>query len=189
MNLAGSFRKSVIHESNFLSEQAAKQYTLVLDLDETLVHYVTSEKKFKLRPGCLWFLKEMSKTFEIIVFTAAAKDYADFILDIIEKRVEALPDSTLGGKVFSHRLYRTNCLLENGVYVKDLSKLGRALERTIIVDNIRDNFNKQPENGIEILTWVGDPADRELQRLAAFLKEMVRNRITDVRHETSKFKT
>ena len=28
-------------------------YTLVLDLDETLVHFVSREKKFKLRPGCI----------------------------------------------------------------------------------------------------------------------------------------
>jgi len=30
-----------------------KQYTLVLDLDETLVHFISKEKKFKLRPGCI----------------------------------------------------------------------------------------------------------------------------------------
>ena len=61
---------------------------LLLDLDETLIHFTSSEKKFKLRPCCLWFLKEMSLNYEIIVFTAAAKDYADFILDIIETRAQ-----------------------------------------------------------------------------------------------------
>lgn len=30
-----------------------RKYTLVLDLDETLVHFVAKEKKFKLRPGCI----------------------------------------------------------------------------------------------------------------------------------------
>lgn len=61
--------------------------TLVLDLDETLIHFESAEKKFKLRPGCLTFIKEMSSLFEIVIFTAAAKDYADFILNIIEKRL------------------------------------------------------------------------------------------------------
>lgn len=61
--------------------------TLVLDLDETLIHFVSQEKKFKLRPGCLNFLKEMSTFYEIVIFTAAAQDYADFILNIIEKRL------------------------------------------------------------------------------------------------------
>ena len=63
----------------------------MLDLDETLVHFVTREKKFKLRPGCLWFLNEMSKAFELVIFTAASQDYADFILDVIEKRVASFP--------------------------------------------------------------------------------------------------
>jgi TFIIF-interacting CTD phosphatase-like protein len=62
-----------------------KQYTLVLDLDENLVHFVAKEKKFKLRPGCIQFLKDMSQYFEVVIFTAAAKDYADFVLNYIDK--------------------------------------------------------------------------------------------------------
>ena len=45
---------------------------MVLDLDETLVHFVAKEKKFKLRPGCIQFLRDMSKYFEVVIFTAAA---------------------------------------------------------------------------------------------------------------------
>lgn len=37
----------------------------------------------------------MSKYYEIIIFTAALQDYADFILDLIDK-----------SNVISHRLYR-----------------------------------------------------------------------------------
>jgi len=36
------------------------QYTLVLDLDETLIHFEASEKKFKIRPNCITFLKTLS---------------------------------------------------------------------------------------------------------------------------------
>ena len=35
------------------ADDANKRYTLVLDLDETLVHFISREKKFKLRPGCI----------------------------------------------------------------------------------------------------------------------------------------
>lgn len=73
-----------------------KKYTLVLDLDETLVHFVAKEKKFKLRPGCIQFLKDMSQLFEVVIFTAAAQDYANFILDYLEK----------DQKFIDHRLYR-----------------------------------------------------------------------------------
>ena len=51
-------------------------YTLVLDLDETLVHYYETEAEghILVRPGCDTFLKEMSKYYEIVVFTAAMQD-------------------------------------------------------------------------------------------------------------------
>ena len=55
------------------------------------------------------------------------------------------------------------------IFVKDLSRLGRPLERTIIVDNLRENFRWQPANGIEITTWYCDEFDQELTRIAAFL--------------------
>jgi len=49
--------------------------------------------------------------------------------------------------------------------IKDLGRLGRALSRTIIVDNLKENFIRQPRNGIEIVTWLSDPYDCELQKL------------------------
>lgn len=48
-------------------------YTLVLDLDETLVHYYEAggEGKFRVRPGAEKFLQEMSELYEVVIFTAA----------------------------------------------------------------------------------------------------------------------
>ena len=62
-------------------------YCLVLDLDETLVHYYESggEGKFRIRPGCLEFLKEMAELYEVVIFTAAMQDYADWVIDSIDK--------------------------------------------------------------------------------------------------------
>ena len=60
---------------NFLlppkSKNSKFEYTLVLDLDETLVHYDQNMLQFKVRPHCRSFLKLMSEEFEIVVFTAA----------------------------------------------------------------------------------------------------------------------
>jgi hypothetical protein len=59
------------------SKSCSRPYTLVLDLDETLIHFDPATKQFKSRPYCLSFLKTLSAYFEIVVFTAATQNYAD----------------------------------------------------------------------------------------------------------------
>jgi len=90
----------------------------------------------------------MSKHYELVIFTASVKQYADTILDIIDK-----------DNCISHRLYRQHTRLEEYVSIKDLLMLGRDLARTIIVDNIPSNFKLQPRNGIYITTWTGEEED------------------------------
>jgi CTD small phosphatase-like protein 2 len=48
----------------------------VLDLDETLIHYEDqgTQGRFLIRPYAYQFLSEMSKYYEIIIFTAAMQD-------------------------------------------------------------------------------------------------------------------
>ena len=43
--------------------------------------------------------------------------------------------------------------------IKDLSKIGRSLQKTIIVDNIAENFLLQKDSGIFIKTWTEDQDD------------------------------
>jgi TFIIF-interacting CTD phosphatase-like protein len=56
------------------------KYSLVLDLDETLIHY--DGQQFLVRPFAHYFLKMMSKKYEIIIFTAAQKDVTIIITTI-----------------------------------------------------------------------------------------------------------
>jgi CTD small phosphatase-like protein 2 len=130
------------------------KHTLVLDMDDTMLFCdQSSDDTFQIykRPGLALFLEEMSHIFEIIVFTAANREYADTVLN-------SLRDCKF---YISHRLYWDHITVaenvsEGGVsdsqeqmtYYKDLSKLGRDLSKTIIVDNLPENFSLQPENGI-----------------------------------------
>ena len=65
--------------------------------------------------------------------------------------------------------------------MKDLSLLGRDPTKTIIIDNISDNFILQPENGIFISTWYDDMSDTFLEEISPLLIEIVEKRVPDVR--------
>jgi CTD small phosphatase-like protein 2 len=56
------------------------------------------------------------------------------------------------------------------VFIKDLSRIGRPLNKTIIVDNVAENFSKQPDNGIFIKSWFDDMSDTALIELAPLLR-------------------
>lgn len=150
----------------------APALTLVLDLDETLVHFEEKADggEFLVRPYASEFILRMAEMFEIIVFTAAVKEYADWIIDRIDP-----------GKLISARLYRNHTYFQNGTYIKDLSRLGRDLSKTIIVDNNIDNFQLQPENGIYIKTWIDDASDTALVQLSKILTLVSFKNAGDVR--------
>jgi TFIIF-interacting CTD phosphatase-like protein len=107
------------------------EYTLVLDLDETLIHFIQNEEDsfFLIRPGCQQFLKELSAHFELVIFTAAMQDYADTVIDSIDPE-----------RLIRHRLYRQHTTFSNGQIVKDLNRIGRDITKAIIVDNVSENF-------------------------------------------------
>lgn len=55
------------------------------------------------------------------------------------------------------------------------------MTKTIIVDNIAENFALQPANGILIKTWISDPKDTSLFELAPLLLKVVESQTEDVR--------
>ena len=159
-----------------------KIFTLVLDLDETLISYQNNEKGrviFIPRPGLNQFLTEINKIYEIILFTSATQNYADPILDSIDKN-----------KIFfDKRLYRQHTLLVNDTFVKDLSKLGRDLSKVVILDNRPQNYELQKENGIYIRSYYGDDKfDNALINLIPILKTIAKSPYNDVREEIKKLK-
>ena len=167
----------------FLKSKPSKNYTLVLDLDETLIHFKSNPNDdnsgiLQFRPFLSEFLIGVSKYYELIVFTAATEDYANPIIDAIEKK----------GIKFEYRLYRIHTVVINNDFVKDLSRLGRDLSRIIIVDNMEQNYKLQPENGITIRPfWGKDANDMALVDLLGLLIEIAKRNM-DVRVGISYFK-
>lgn len=161
--------------------RSCKPITLVLDLDETLVHCATNQVEnpdlvfpveynginynvyCRLRPGYKEFLERASQLFEVVVFTASQQVYADRLLNMIDGE----------RKLIKHRLFRDSCVYVNTNYVKDLGILGRDESKMILVDNCPQAFAYQQSNGIPIESWYEDRRDRELNRLMKFLETLV----------------
>ncbi|XP_061351793.1 uncharacterized protein LOC133296749 [Gastrolobium bilobum] len=157
-----------------------KSVTLVLDLDETLVHSTLehcddadftftvffSMKEYtvyvKQRPYLHTFLERVSEMFEVIIFTASQSIYAKQLLDILD------PD----GRFISRRVYRESCLFSDGNYTKDLTILGVDLAKVVIIDNSPQVFRLQVNNGIPIKSWFDDPLDSALMSLLPFLESL-----------------
>jgi Dullard-like phosphatase family protein len=154
--------------------------TLVLDLDETLVHSsfrpvpspdfiitieldgVSHKVYVQKRPGVDEFLEAVAKKFEVVVFTASLDKYANPVLD------------TLDPKGFcTGRLFREACVQHYGNYVKDLSLLGRELKHSLIIDNSPFSYLFQQDNAIPITSWFNDKNDRELYDLLPFLNQTI----------------
>jgi len=158
----------------------APKVSLVLDLDETLVHSSTTamanpdfvfpvqlrddrcQVHVRMRPHCMEFLEQMSRIFEVTVFTASQKVYAEELLDQIDPT----------GSLIHHRLYRDSCVVVEGNYLKDLSVMNRDLNSIVIVDNSPVSFSYQLENGVPIESWFSVQDDDALLRLVPFLRRV-----------------
>ena len=189
--------------NNFLPKNKQKskinKKTLILDLDETLVHSCitndliinsnnnllfkyysiedNSQKFIKviIRPYLKEFFLAISQKFEIVIFTASVKNYASPLIDIIDIN-----------KICKHRLFRDDCLLINGTFIKNLDLLNKNLKNVIIIDNSSKSFLLHPENGIKIKSFINDLNDKELLYLIPILNFL--SEVDDVRKYINKIK-
>ncbi|CAG9309984.1 unnamed protein product [Blepharisma stoltei] len=168
--------------------------TVIFDLDETLVHCCenpldadipltvtfpngdTLDVGINVRPYARECLLAACQQFEVIVYTASQQCYADEVLDYLDPSRE----------IIHHRLYRERCVVNEGVYIKDLRVIGnRRLKDMLIIDNSAYSFAHQIDNGIPIISWYNDSDDRELYKLIDYLKVVAKsNDVRSVNRQT-----
>ena len=161
-----------IIKTPYITTKMQKNFCLVLDLDETITHN-TPANYFLVRPGTINFLTEISKYYEIIIFTSAQQNYADNILNRLD------PEK----KFISYRFYKQHTYIEENKIVKNIKNLGRDLKKIIFIDNIKYVAKYSMENIYQIKTWIDDVFDNELERIKIKLIEIAKNKkyLKDVR--------
>lgn len=139
---SSSYNQKLPVTGKFLPEKKTSKKTLILDLDETLVHSAfkpffqktdillnveLDRKQHTIhvlkRPGAEEFLSRMAKHYEVVIFTASLSPYANPLIDQLDFK-----------RTVNYRLFREHCTSVNGMFIKDMKKLGRDLKDVIIVD-------------------------------------------------------
>lgn len=159
--------------------------TLIFDLDETLIHCTDSQKKvgevylpivfptgekinagINIRPYAKYALEELSKYYQLVVFTASHSCYANKVIDYLDPTK----------KLICKRLFRENCIfLPQGVFTKDLRIFAnRKPSDLILVDNSPHTYVFNRTNGVPCIPFYDNYNDKELYKLTHFLKNVAK---------------
>ncbi|KFY87586.1 hypothetical protein V500_06878 [Pseudogymnoascus sp. VKM F-4518 (FW-2643)] len=179
----------------------AGQKTLILDLDETLIHSMA--KGGRMSTGHMVEVK--LNTFvaasgvpiagpqhPILYYVHKRPHCDDFLrrvckwynLVIFTASVQEYADPVIDWleqerKFFSGRLYRQHCTFRHGAFIKDLSSVEPDLSRVMILDNSPLSYMFHQDNAIPIEGWINDPTDNDLLHLVPLLEGL--QHVTDVR--------
>lgn len=116
----------------------------------------------------------MAKHYEVVIFTASLSKYADPLMDQMDPK-----------SFCTSRLFREHCSFINGVFVKDMSLLGRNEKDIIIIDNSPTSYMLQTECALPILSWYTDPKDTLLKQYIPLLIDL--SKLNDVREAIPHF--
>ncbi|KAI5860162.1 NLI interacting factor-like phosphatase-domain-containing protein [Durotheca rogersii] len=176
--------------------------TLILDLDETLIHsmskggrmgsghmvevrlnttYVGSGGQQSLGPQhpILYYVHKRPHCDEFL-----RKVCKWFNLVIFTASVQEYADPVIDWleserKFFSGRYYRQHCTFRHGAFIKDLSSIEPDLSRVMILDNSPLSYMFHQDNAIPIQGWINDPTDNDLLHLVPLLEGL--QYVSDVR--------
>ncbi|KXS12602.1 HAD-like protein, partial [Gonapodya prolifera JEL478] len=156
-----------------LPEPYGRPYTLVINLNDTILHLDWSTEhgwRAAKRPGVEYFLAYMSQFYEIVVFTTSQPHNAQPLLDKLDPYGYMM-----------YRLYRDSTKYVDGVHLKDLSHLNRDLKKVVAIDVDEKAIQLQRDNAIIVPRWDGTSLDDGLLKLIPFLEMLALSGVDDVR--------
>ncbi|KAG0660424.1 Nuclear envelope morphology protein 1 [Rhodotorula mucilaginosa] len=170
--------------------------TLVLDLDETLIHSTSRAVGLGGASGKRGAPKGLkTRVVEVVldgrstVYTVYKRPWVDFFLrkvsswytvviftaslpEYADPVIDWLDGGDGRGGMVGARLFRADCVARNGSYMKDLSVVEPDLSRVCLVDNSPASYAINQANGIPIEGWINDPTDECLLDLLPMLDSL-----------------
>ncbi|KAI1104707.1 NLI interacting factor-like phosphatase-domain-containing protein [Jackrogersella minutella] len=176
--------------------------TLILDLDETLIHSMS--KGGRMGSGHMVEVR-LNTTYvgsggqqalgpqHPILYYVHKRPYCDeflrkvckwFNLVVFTASVQEYADPVIDWleserKFFTGRYYRQHCTFRHGAFIKDLSSIEPDLSKVMILDNSPLSYMFHQDNAIPIQGWINDPTDNDLLHLVPLLEGM--QYVSDVR--------
>ncbi|KAF5949853.1 hypothetical protein HYC85_011846 [Camellia sinensis] len=148
-------------------------FTLVLDLNETLVYSDWKRERgwrtFK-RPGVDDFLEHLAQFYEIVLYSDQPSMYVDPIMERLDTK-----------GCIRYKLSRSDTKYHNGIHYRDLSKLNRDPSKILYVSGHALKSSLQPENCVPVKPWKQEADDTALVDLIPFLEYVARHRPADIR--------
>lgn len=147
------------------------KYTVVFDLDETLVY--ARDGTIRPRPHIDRLFEILKNRCEVIVWTAGVEKYAQQVLERIDKV------GALSFCVCRHEAWFQQPCNVGRNYVKDLTVLGRDVSRTIIIENTPDCVVRNPQNSIIVADYIREaPGDVTLAIISNVLDGLIRSNMS-----------
>ncbi|GAW17123.1 hypothetical protein ANO14919_065730 [Xylariales sp. No.14919] len=177
--------------------------TLILDLDETLIHSMSkggrmggSGHMVEVRLNTAYTGsggQPMLGPQHPILYYVHKRPHCDeflrkvckwFNLVVFTASVQEYADPVIDWleserKFFSGRYYRQHCTFRHGAFIKDLSSIEPDLSKVMILDNSPLSYMFHQDNAIPIQGWISDPTDNDLLHLVPFLEGL--QYVSDVR--------
>lgn len=170
-----------------------QQKTLILDLDETIIHSMSKGGRMstghmvevRLNTASLGMGGAGGAAAQLpILYWVNKRPYCDeflrrvckwFNLVIFTASVQEYADPVIDWleserKFFSARYYRQHCTYRQGAYIKDLSTVEPDLSKVMILDNSPLSYLFHQDNAIPIQGWINDPTDSDLMHLVPLLE-------------------
>ena len=186
LNLKEKKLESYKHKKNDIEKKL-----LILELDETLIHtsFVQIPNcdydfnfniNFLERPVTVFvykrpyvneFLYQMSKYYNIIIYSSNIKEYSNPLIDKLDEE-----------NVIYKRIYKDKTIELNGKLISDLTKLIYDYGKNIIIisnNSVPSFINDSNNNTLPINSWNFNKSDDELIKLKSFLEFL--SSVNDVR--------